>query len=51
MAKELNSADFLRDLAERLRHIPVIHGTDDADISRLYRVAKQLEKAKSCTTQ
>lgn len=35
---------YLRDLAERLRHIPVAYGTDDGDISTLLEIANQLEK-------
>lgn len=40
----LDNVAYLRNLAERLRHIPVMYGTDDYDISRLYRLAKELEK-------
>ena len=35
---------YLFELAERLRHIPVMYGTDDGDISRLGEIAKRLEK-------
>ena len=43
MEKELNEADYLRDLAERLRRIPVMYGTDGGDISRLYEIAGILD--------
>lgn len=36
---ELSDAEYLRDLAKRLREIPVIYGTDDGDIDRLYEIA------------
>jgi len=43
--REETPAEFLRDLAERLRHIPVAYGTDDFDISRLGWAAKLFENA------
>lgn len=43
MTEELNSVDFLRDLAERLMHVPVMYGTDQGDVSRLYDIARELE--------
>ncbi len=46
MTKELNNVDYLRDLAERLMHIPVMYGTDQGDVSRLERIAKYLERNK-----
>ena len=49
MEKELNDTEYLRDLAERIMHIPVMYGTDQLDASRLYRIAKRLEK-KQCTS-
>jgi hypothetical protein len=36
---EQTDAEFVRDLAERLRHIPVMYGTDDGDIDRLLEIA------------
>lgn len=38
-----DSIKFLRDLANRLMHVPVIHGTDGSDIDNLNRLAKELE--------
>lgn len=35
--------EFLRDLAERLRHVPVMYGTDDGDIDRLLVIAREVE--------
>ncbi len=43
MEKELNSAEYLRDLAERLMRVPVMYGTDQSDVSRLYEIARELE--------
>ena len=37
------ACDFLRDLAERLREIPVIYGTDEGDIDQLEEVAASIE--------
>lgn len=39
---ELTDAEYLRDLAERLRHIPVAHGTDGYDVDRLGWIADKL---------
>lgn len=35
--------EFLRDLAERLRHIAVMHGVDGYDIDRLGSLARRIE--------
>lgn len=55
MAEELNNAEYLRDLAERLMHIPVMYGTDQDDVFRLYRVAQKLDdfekELRACTTR
>ena len=32
---ELNNSDYLKDLSERLRNIPVMYGIDGYDIDRL----------------
>lgn len=37
---EKSDRDYLLDLAERLRHIPVCYGTDDYDINRLTAMAR-----------
>lgn len=36
--------DYLRDLAERIMHIPVMHNVDQGDVSRLQEIARRLEK-------
>jgi hypothetical protein len=41
--EELNSAEYLRDLAERLMRVPVMYGTDQGDVSRLYEIAQELD--------
>lgn len=38
---------FLRDLAARLRNIPVMHGTNDFDIDRLTSLARRIEERKA----
>lgn len=38
-----DDARYLRDLAETLRRIPVMYGTDDGDIARLHEIAKRLD--------
>lgn len=43
--EELPPAAYLRDLAERLRHVPVMYGTDGYDIDRLAEIARAIEKA------
>lgn len=43
MAKELNSAEYLRDLAERLMRVPVMYGTDQDDVNRLCEIARELD--------
>jgi hypothetical protein len=41
--EKLNDIDYLRDLAERLMHVPVLYGTDQGDCSRLYQIAERLK--------
>jgi hypothetical protein len=41
---ELGEEGYLVNLAERLRHVPVMYGTDDYDISRLHRMAAKLRE-------
>ena len=36
--------EYLRDLAERLMRIPVVHGTDQGDVSRLLEIARREER-------
>lgn len=36
--------EFLRDLAERIRHIAVMHGVDGYDIDRLASLARRIEQ-------
>lgn len=38
--------EYLRGLAERLRHIPTIHGTDEYDCDQLLTLAKIIEQHK-----
>lgn len=45
--EELDDASYLRDLSERLRHVPVMYGVDDLDIGRLREIAKGLEKKET----
>lgn len=40
----LTDREYLVDLAERLMHIPVIHGTDQCDVTRLHEIAKRIEQ-------
>jgi hypothetical protein len=44
--EELSAPDYLRDLAQRLRHIAPIHGTDGGDVDRLQEIAREIESAK-----
>lgn len=41
--KEPVSSEFLRDLAERLRGVPVMYGVDDGDIDTLGSIAGDLD--------
>lgn len=41
--EELNDVQYLRDLADRVFCIPVKYGTDQYDMERLYRIARDLE--------
>ena len=41
---ELTNAAYLRDLAERLREIPVRYGVDGYDIDRLVDMARELDE-------
>jgi hypothetical protein len=45
--QEPTDAEFLRDLAERIMHIPVCHGVDGGDSDRLCWIADKIEKAES----
>ena len=40
--KVLSDVAYLRDLAERLTHVPVMYGTDQYDVDRLHQVVKRL---------
>ena len=37
-------AVFLRDLADKLRHVPVAYGTDDYHIDTLHEIASSMEQ-------
>lgn len=39
-------SEFLRDLAERLMHIPVMYGVDQGDADRLDDIARKLEQTE-----
>lgn len=43
-SKESKDVEFLRDLAQRLWHIPVMYGVDQSDADRLDSIARKLEK-------
>lgn len=42
MDEELSDKEYLADLAERLRHIPVMYGTDGYDIDRLESMSNEM---------
>lgn len=44
---ELSPAAYLRDLAGRLMHVPVVHGVDGYDIDRLSEIARSLDETTS----
>lgn len=41
---DLDDAAYLRALAEALMYVPVVYGTDSADIDRLAQIARSLSK-------
>lgn len=43
---ELSDYDYLRDLAERLRNVPVMYGIDGYDIDHLPIVAENIKLRK-----
>ena len=40
---EGTATSFLRDLAMRLRSVPVVHGVDQYDVDRLLEIAREME--------
>lgn len=38
---EMTDQEYLRDLSERLMHVPVMHGTDQYDVDRLLEMARK----------
>lgn len=40
---EMSNAEYLRDLSDRLREIPVMYGVDGYDCDRLRWIARDLE--------
>lgn len=40
MTEYLNDHNYLKDLAERLMHVPAMYGTDGYDVDRLTEIAK-----------
>jgi hypothetical protein len=43
ISPELSDKAYLRNLAERLRFVPTMYGTDDYDIDRLLILARKLK--------
>lgn len=41
--QELSPVDFLRDLSNRIMHIPVMYGTNQYDADRLNEIAREIE--------
>jgi hypothetical protein len=39
---ELGDQEYLRNLAERLMHVPVMYGTDQYDCDRLLELARKM---------
>ncbi len=48
---ELPPSEYLRDLSERLRSIPVMYGTNGYDIDRLEEIASDLSPPESSGTE
>lgn len=44
---EKSDADFLRDLAETLYHIPVMYGTDGYHVDRLREIATKIQNKET----
>ena len=44
--QEMSPADFLRDLSNRIMHIPVMHGIDQYHADRLNEIARDIETTK-----
>ena len=40
----MSDSDYLRDLAQRLRHIAVTHGVDGGDVDRLEEISREVEQ-------
>lgn len=45
LTDEMSDADYLRDLSDRIFRIPVMHGVDQGDCSRLQEIARRLTAA------
>lgn len=43
---EMSDAEYLRDLAERLMHVPATYGTDGYDTDRLSEIARYASTAR-----
>lgn len=41
--QQAEDAIYLRDLAERLMHVPAMYGTDQSDTDTLHEIAGRLE--------
>ena len=40
----LTSPEYLRDLAERLMHVPVMYGVDQSDVAQLRHIAERQDR-------
>lgn len=47
---EPTPSEYLRNLADRLMRVPVMYGTNQYDVAKLYQLAKEWEDGP-CTTQ
>jgi len=46
MNSELTDAQYLRDLAKRLMHVPAAYGTNQYDCDRLCEIAKKIVRSE-----
>jgi hypothetical protein len=50
LTDEMSDVDYLRDLAERIFRIPVMHGVDQSDYERLLIIARYLARKDDVLT-
>ncbi len=43
----IGDAQYLDELAEKILHIPVMHGTDDRDYQRLREIAEEIRRQQA----